>query len=211
MKPIFSGNNDYNKSAFLNWRISKHDDIFNLLNLAEGFLFSSIEQAKSCLANNDDKRADILIFPILTNANHGIELYLKAILWMLNKLSGSDTKIEGAHNIKQIYQTIRSRIKNYKGQLSLKEFDEDTKELNSYINELIETINSTEKSDKMDFSRYPFNNKYENHFYVGALGNIEVDMEIFVSRFESIHNNLNHLSSFLHEWELNENEENYYF
>jgi hypothetical protein len=79
MKPIFTGNSDYRKSAFINWRTAKDVDIQNLIVLAEGFLSSSIELAKTALTNNSDKKADMLIFPILTNANHGIELYLMMV------------------------------------------------------------------------------------------------------------------------------------
>ena len=95
MKPIFTGNSDFEKSAFVNWRTSKHEDIQNMLVLAEGFLSSSIELAKTSLADNSDKKADMLIFPILTNANHGIELYLKSLVWTLNKLLNSQYRIEG--------------------------------------------------------------------------------------------------------------------
>ena len=42
MKKIFTGNEDFNKTAFLNWRTSKHEDIGNMLVLAEGFLSSAI-------------------------------------------------------------------------------------------------------------------------------------------------------------------------
>ncbi|HVV55193.1 MAG TPA: hypothetical protein VHC47_07710 [Mucilaginibacter sp.] len=54
----------------------------------------------------------------------------------------------------------------------------------------------------MDFSRYPFNTKYEQHFYVDIVGNVEVDLENFVSRFEIIHQNLENLWSFLYDQEL---------
>ena len=84
MKPIFSRNIDFTKIAFLNWRIDDGDDIRNMLNLAEGYLDSSLELAKVCLNDNEDKKADILIFPILSNANHGIELFLKSINWIYN-------------------------------------------------------------------------------------------------------------------------------
>jgi hypothetical protein len=203
MQPIFSRNINIDKIAFLNWRITEDADILNLLNLADGFLLSSIELARHCLLNNDDKRADILIFPILSNANHGIELYLKAILWTLNRLSNLEQKIEGKHNIKQIFETIRARIKTYKGQISIKEFDKLTIELKNYINELFYKIKATPKNDKMDFSRYPFSNRFENHFYVDTLGNVEIDLENFVTQITSIYKNLENLSDFLYYNELN--------
>lgn len=205
MKPIFSRQVDFEKNAFVNWRISRDSEIINMMNLAQGFLMSSIELANHCLTDNSDKRADLLIFPILTNANHGIELYLKALTWILNKQLKNNLKIEGSHNIKQIYKTVKSKVKIYGGLLSLQDFEDATKELWSYIIELSEKIESTEKDAKIDFSRYPFNNRYENHFYVDAIGNIEIDLQNFVSRFEIIRTNLNNLCDFLYHYEFNRN------
>ncbi|TKC04238.1 hypothetical protein [Pedobacter frigoris] len=203
MKPIFSRNEDYTKIAFLNWRIDKWSDILNMLNIADGFMRSAIELSKFALNNNDDKAADILIFPILTNANHGIELYLKALTWMLNKKMEEDMRIEGAHNIRQIYATVRSKIKKYGGEITIKHFDEETEGLNNYIEELFEKTQATARQDKMDFSRYPFDNKYENHFYVDQIGNVEIDLENFEERFSAIHQSLEQLSDFLYHIELN--------
>jgi hypothetical protein len=197
MKPVFSRNDDIEKIAFLNWRISYDDEIRNLLNMADGFMLSAIRLAKMCLINNGDKSADILIFPILTNANHGIELYLKGIMWALNKIMKSEMKIEGGHNIKQIFETVSAKVKLYKGGISLKDFKKGTSELRLYIDELFNKIDATHQKDKMDFSRYPFNNKYENHFYVDIVGNVEVDLENFVTRFESIKQTLENLADFL--------------
>lgn len=203
MKSIFSRNEDYEKIAFVNWRISGAEDITNVLNLADGFLLSAIELAKHSLENNQDKKADILIFPILTNANHGIELYLKAISWTLNRLLNNNRKFEVSHNIKQIFDTVRARINEYNGGISLKEFDESMVEVKGYIDELFQKINATPQNDKMDFSRYPFNNKFENHFYVEVLGNVEIDLEKFVEGFSLIHEKLEILSDFLYYQELN--------
>jgi hypothetical protein len=203
MQSVFSRNQDIVKIAFLNWRISKSEDILNLLNIANGFFLSSISIAKLCLLDNKDKKADILIFPILANANHGIELYLKSLNWMLNKLIGNPQKIEGKHNIKQIYQTVKSKIKIYNGSLTYREFKTETKELEKYISELFEKIKATPKDDKMDFSRYTFNTRYEDHFYVDEIGNVEIDLENFVERFEHIHKKLESLADFLYYYELN--------
>lgn len=204
MQPIFSRNDDYNKIAFLNWRIQNGGDLRNILNLAEGYLDASILLAKQCLADNEDKKADIVIFPILTNANHGIELYLKAINWILNKIKDSERKIEGSHNIKQIFQLVKSKIPTYGGQLTLKEFNSSMVELESYIIELFDKVEATPKDDKMDFSRYPFSNSYDNHFYVNAIGNVEIDLENFVCRFETIKEKLETMSDFLYYQELNQ-------
>lgn len=204
MKPIFSGNSDFEKSAFVNWQTSKQEDIQNMLVLAEGFLSSAIELAKASLANNSDKKADMLIFPILTNANHGIELYLKSLVWSLNKLLNSQYKIEGKHNIKQILETAKAKIKEYKDQDTLNYFNQQTEDLQNYIDELFAKIQATPQKDKMDFSRYPFDEKYSNHFYVDEIGNIEVDLENFVFRFEKILETLDENVSYFFYQELNQ-------
>jgi len=204
MKPIFSGNGDFEKSAFMNWRTSKQEDIQNMLVLAEGFLSSAIELAKALLADNSDKKADMLIFPILTNANHGIELYLKSLVWTLNKLLNSQYKIEGKHNIKQILETAKAKIKEYKDQETLDYFNQQTEDLQKYISELFAKIQATSQKDKMDFSRYPFDEKYSNHFYVDEIGNIEVDLENFVLRFEKILESLDERVSYFFYQELNQ-------
>lgn len=177
MSKIFKSNKDYSKTAFLNWRTSNHEDIGNLLVLAEGFLSSSIELCRNCLINNNDKKADCLIFPILHNANHGIELYLKAMIWTLNKLLGNNLKIEGNHDIRQMFFTVQSRIESYKGIKWRQHFDKKSKPLYDYIHELFGMISSPGKGNNMDFSRYPITNKYKNHFYIDQLNNVMIDLE----------------------------------
>jgi hypothetical protein len=175
-----------------------------MLVLAEGFLSSAIELAKASLADNSDKKADMLIFPILTNANHGIELYLKSLVWTLNKLLNSQYKIEGKHNIKQILETAKAKIKKYKDQHTLNYFNQQTEDLQNYIDELFAKIQATSQKDKMDFSRYPLDEKYSNHFYVDEIGNIEVDLENFVLRFEKILKTLDEIVSYFFYQELNQ-------
>ena len=202
MKPFFSRNDDVDKTAFLNWRISKHKEIKNLINIADGFMLSSIKLAENCLVDNIHKEADILIFPILTNANHGIELYLKALIWTLNEITGSGYRIEGKHNIMQIFQTVNSKIRNYNGQISIDSFNEIMEPLKRYIDELFQKIQATPQDDKMDFSRYPISVKYESHFYVDEVGNVEVDLENLVFQFNEIRSRLDYLANFLYYNEL---------
>lgn len=58
----------------------------------------------------------------------------------------------------------------------------------------------------MDFSRYPFDNKYENHFYVDQIGNVEIDLENLVERFTVIHQSLEKFTDFLYHIELNQDQ-----
>jgi hypothetical protein len=199
IQPIFSRNEDHNKIAFMNWRMSQDSTIRYFMTLADGYLSSAIILAKQCLISNRDKQADILIFPILTNANHGIELYLKAMIWSLNQMLDSDLKIEGKHNISQMYKMVKSKINVLGGQSELKAFEEGMTELESYLEELTIRIEATSKKDKMDFSRYPVSTDYENHFYVDRFGNVEVDLENFVRRFEVISDKLGQLAEYFYE------------
>jgi len=202
LKSIFSPNDEINKTAYLNWRTSKQEDIRNMLALAEGFLSSAIELSKTCLRNNSDKKADMLIFPILTNANHGIELYLKALIWTINKLTNSEYKIEGKHNIKQLFQTVQAKIRDYKDNDWVKHFNTQNSNLSEYINELFSLISKVGNKDNMDFSRYPITNKYENHFYVDRIDNVTIDLENFIERFEQIKESLDERASYFFYQEL---------
>lgn len=100
MKDIFSYNSDVNKTAYMNWRTSHHDHIYNMIVIADGFMNSAIMLVEAALIDNSDKKADSLIYPIIFNANHAIELYLKATVWTLNILLDNQQKIEGQHDIR---------------------------------------------------------------------------------------------------------------
>ena len=194
-KPIFSRHQYIDKMAFMSWRMDG-SDVRSLINIGDGFLNSAILLAKCCIRNNKRKQADILIFPIFANANHGIEVYLKAIAWILNQLLKSEKKVEGSHNIDQIYKMVRAKVIEFSGKEGVKDFDAATHNLKDYIHELYKKINATSKEDKMDFSRYPFNNKYEDHFYVESLHS-EVDLPNFVKRFKKIAKNLDMYADYL--------------
>jgi hypothetical protein len=188
---------------FFNWRTSSREDIGNFLVLADGFLSSSIQLCEICLINNKDKKADGLIFPLLHNANHGIELYLKAMIWTLNKLIDGEYKIEGNHNIQQMYSTVRSKIKSFKGKDSVKHFDQQTKDVEKYISELFSLLAGYGKGDNMDFSRYPITDKYEKHFYIDRLDNVEIDLENLKARLITIKESLDERASYFFYQELN--------
>ena len=65
MKDVFTYNADITKTAYLNWQTNRHDAIHNMITLAKGYMEASIVLADAILADNYDKKADKLIFPIL--------------------------------------------------------------------------------------------------------------------------------------------------
>ncbi len=171
--------------------------IYNMIVIAEGFMQSSLLLTKRLLDDNEDKISDIVIYPILFNANHAIELYLKAITWTFNILLEKPYKIEGIHNIQQILQVVKKRGSEFeKDPERKKAFHKLLEGTRIYIDELFAKIQSTNitdekhKKDNMDFSRYPFDEKYTPHFYVNELDNVVVDLENFLVRFTEIGTNL---------------------
>lgn len=188
-KDIFSRNDEINKMAFLNWRMES-GDIVNLFNLGDGYFESSLILCDKCLSNNEGKVADIMIFPIFMNFNHGIELYLKGLTLTLNELLKIDIKIDGTHNLNQLFSVLMARIKDLDGQKKANEIVNDNYNLNLYIEELTSKLESNDKNDKMDFSRYPFSKRDENHFYVDTWSNIEVDLENLKNRIKNIYEKL---------------------
>ncbi len=184
-KEIFSRNDEIAKMAFLNWRMES-SDIVNLYNLGDGYFLSAQILCDRLISCNNEKEADIVIFPIFMNFNHGIELYLKGLILTLNQLLGTERKIEGTHNIKQLFDILKSRIKDIDGQKNAYKFSVDCSNLAEYIDELMRKIVPNNKNDKMDFSRYPFTKRDGNHFYVDTWSNIEVDLENLKERIVAI-------------------------
>lgn len=197
MKPIFSRNNDIDRMSFLNWRIENYSEFDNLINIAEGYFLSSTELISSCLEKNNDKRADILIFPILNNANHSIELYLKGLTWMFNALLKNGKRIEGGHNIKQIYETLLPKIREFDPELA-QHFKKVSRNLESYIEELYQKLEATSSKDKLDFSRYPFDKSYQNHFYVLRRGTVEIDLDNLLERLSTIQAKLDEFYTYVY-------------
>lgn len=200
MKDIFSYNSDVNKTAYMNWRTSHHDHIYNMIVIADGFMNSAIMLAEAALIDNWDKKADSLIYPIIFNANHAIELYLKATVWTLNILLDNQQKIEGQHDIQQILQTVIKRVQEFEtDKEKRKQFNNMISGTKLYVDELFEKIavqNGKRKKDNMDFSRYPFDQKYMPHFYITEFDNVVVDLENFVHRFKEIGENLRLISTY---------------
>lgn len=197
-QPIFSRSRHIDRMAFMNWRFSGGEDDFRfMINIAEGYVEASISLIDTCLTDNKDKKADIFILPIFMAFNHGIEIYLKGLISLLDKIQKIDVRISGNHDIKQLYDTLKSKLKTYDIAL-WKEYKDTNTNLENYIKELYDKINNDVGKPGMDFSRYPFDKTHENHFYVGASGNMEVDLDNLLSRIRDIHGTLDNLSNHLY-------------
>ena len=113
----------------------------------------------------------------------------------MNILLKKEQKIEGQHDIQQIFQVVMKRMKEFETDKERrKQFEKMVSGTKCYIDELFSKIadqDGKRKKDNMDFSRYPFNQKYVPHFYISQFDNVVVDLENFVTRFEEIGDNLN--------------------
>lgn len=185
----------------MNWRTTSYDHIHNMIVVAEGFKDSALLLVKDILIDNADKKADNLIFPILFNANHSIEVYLKAICWTQNLLLNKNDTFEGNHNLKGLLTKVFN-LENELNSGDKEEFYKMLKNLKAYIDELYDKIERTVKDKKgndktihdITFCRYSLNNDLEPQFYINALDNVVVDLENFLTVFEEIFNNLDSLS-----------------
>ncbi|WP_318582172.1 hypothetical protein [Bacillus paranthracis] len=204
MKQIFSRNKDTYKNAYLNFRTYCSDDpvsivthIHNMNVVAEGFRDSALLLIKTVLKDNIDSKADNLIFPILFNTNHSIELYLKTICWTQNLLLNKGKTFKSSHNLKLLLTNVND-LEEELNSMDKEKFSKMLSNLTTYINELNEKIERTTENNNppidFSFSRYPLNKDLEPYFYINADDNVTVDLENYHVVFEEIiFKNLNFL------------------
>lgn len=203
MKKVFTYNRDVNKTAYLNWRTEKYEPIHNMNVLADGYLKGALILARQCLMDNEDKKADILIYPILFSVNQSIELYVKSICWSLNILLGYKSSYKENHDIRGIWLTVKQKINEFgfdSPGSNEQVYKEMIKPLDLYIDELYQKIGENGEVNtafhNIDFSRYPLNNRKEKHFYIKQYDNIVIDLENFVVVFENIYDCLEQLAEY---------------
>ena len=206
-KDIFSYGDSIETTAYLNWRTMRHSSLLNMSVIADGFMKAAILLAQEILNDNDDKKADVIVFPMLFSANHAIELYLKQILWAQYIILDMDEKhkIEGDHDIKLLYDSVSNReddvLKKYPDGVETKKgFNQLMKNLKTYIDELYPKISLDDGKGNlkthMEFSRYPFSSKYEDFFYITDSNNVVVDPENFIVRMTEIGKNLDMIAGY---------------
>lgn len=200
MRSIFSGNADINKNAYMNWRTSWREASDSMVELAKGFIESALELSQSCVDDNRHKRADILIFPILFNANHGIEVYLKSICWTLNQLLQTNKDFSKHHNLNNLLEDTQNLIERYTDQETARHFLDQTK---VYINDVYDKINipqsdDTQRKPDLTFTRYVLDQKGRPHFYMVEKENVIVDLEHFTTIMQKIYEDLDSMHTYLY-------------
>lgn len=205
-KKIFSYNNDINKTAYLNWQTYDRQPIHNMNVLAEGYRNASICLIEKCLENNEDKKADTLIFPILFSINQGIELYEKALCWSVNILLGIRASYTHNHDIRGEWFNVKNKIKQFGFEISgsdEEEFNKMIKPLEEYLEEIMSTIDMDGNINKayynIDFTRFPLNNRDQRQFYIDSFKNVVVDLEYLNNITKEIFECLDRLSGYYYE------------
>ena len=186
---IFQYNEDLDKTAYLNWRMdSRRSDRHKFVIMGEAYFSTAYALIQICLEDNSDKKADVWIFPILFNIVHGIEVYLKAINVVLNVvLNKPRVTIQGGHDIKQLCSIAKHLLIEYRDL----DINETKKQMYAALKAVERFIaNIYEKTGDMTFARYPITDRNEDHFYVKALQNEVVDLELLEEQMVVIYNSL---------------------
>ena len=205
LKKIFSYNPDISKNAYMNWRTFDNDTPYNLIVLAHGYRDAAKVLMKSILDDNSEKQADSLIFPICYSINQSIELYLKAILWKIETITNGKPCNYKKHDIQGLLNNLLGQIK--RKEVKTKGLENRVKSLKEYINELYSYIKDDKKSEKdkkdkknkkgkknrkgkgkpkLDYARYPFDRDRHPFFYVVESGNVVIDIENLLARYDDM-------------------------
>lgn len=188
MPNFFAYNKDISKNAYINWRTDKFNDKHNLIVLGKAYFESAYRLLQECIKKNLSKDADSLIFPILFNTIHGVELYLKGLFFSFNILMGKkNSDYKDSHNLQYLVKSTELLIKEFeKNEFNLaRQFIDCISVVKNFI-QLIYV-----KTNDMTFARYPTaakkNNKREKHFYINDMENVVIDLIIFIEEIAMVY------------------------
>lgn len=171
---IFFGEKDINYAqpsnyAFLNWSFDNSmGGKDNLAQFAQdNFVMGNAYMANAVLGlysiiynRNRCATADTLIFPIMFDIWHGLELWLKSSVYAIDFLTDSDKKKEN-HRIYDYLNTLKNELKKLGMNQTI---DIALSEVTALIGEF-QRVNAN-----FDFARYSFDSKGNYQFYNAPLG-----------------------------------------
>lgn len=206
MKSFFTMGRSVNTTSYMNWRVSKNKDVSTQFwQMAGGYFQAADLLITACLKDNFDKKADIIIFPILFDIVQGIELSLKASNGYLFMILGGYIKIEGCHNIKQMVDDSISKLQKLKekqahGSAAGNEEAEQAITAMKLIRNFIECL--YEKTDDMAFTRYSQTKDEKEMFYVKECRNVVIDLELLQELLGYIEKMFDFISDYLYrQWD----------
>lgn len=177
---IFYGDKDTNynnpdKYAFLNWRF---DDSMGTNNKDNPFqsVNDNFEMGKAYMANavlsvysivktqNYCNVADQLIFPIMFDIWHGVELWLKSSITAIHLFSSKNKKLKYNHDIYNYMDTLKNELYNL-------DMNKTIKIALTEVNTMVEEFKRV--NARFDFARYSFDNRNQYQFYNAPYGDKE--------------------------------------
>ena len=175
---IFYGEKDiaYTKSsnyAFLNWNFDNSlggkDNVSQLIQdnfvMGNAYMGNAVLSLYSILCSgNYCSTADVLIFPIMFDLWHGVELWLKSSVDAIYYILGMDNEVKKNHKIYEYLEVLEKELKKLGMEQTI---DIALPELIKLIKEL-QRVNAN-----FDFTRYSFRGKRKYQFYNAPLGEDE--------------------------------------
>ena len=175
---IFYGEKDidYTKSsnyAFLNWNFDNSlggkDNVSQLIQdnfvMGNAYMGNAVLSLYSILCSgNYCSTADVLIFPIMFDLWHGVELWLKSSVDAIYYILGMDNEVKKNHKIYEYLEVLEKELKKLGMEQTV---DIALPELIKLIKEL-QRVNAN-----FDFTRYSFCGKRKYQFYNAPLGEDE--------------------------------------
>lgn len=168
---FFNGDNDNRdfsnpqNYAFLNWcfddglgkNSNPNQHIYDNYILGKAFIGNAILTLTDVLEQkNTTAVADKLIFPILFNTWHGLELWLKSSIAAITLLISGNSKVKFGHKIVDLSEELISILRNNKYEYII----------STSLNTFIEFINEIKRVNAhFDFVRYSFDSEKNYQFY----------------------------------------------
>lgn len=189
LKSPFGNVSNYKTTAYLNWVIRKDEHIEYLKKMADAYFNSAELLLANCLSDNSDKKADKLIFPILFDIVHGIELYLKSIDSILNIILNTKKTQKLNHKIDVIVKNIIEKLTQVKA-IKCDSFSEEGIDRILCAMNIVKNFisNIYEKTNDMSFARYPFSTDFKNMFYNSTYENVTINLELLNKQLEYVKN-----------------------
>lgn len=175
---IFCGEKDIdytqsNNYAFLNWdfdnSLGGKNNVAQFIQdnfvMGNAYMGNAVLSLYSILySGNYCSTADTLIFPIMFDLWHGVELWLKSSVDAIYYFLGINNKIKKSHKIYEYLEVLEEELKK----LGMEQT------IDIALPELIKLIKEFQRVNaNFDFARYSFNGKRTYQFYNAPLGEDE--------------------------------------
>lgn len=177
MEKIFLGEKDinYNKNrkyAFLNWcfdeGIDRGDYIQKIhanFQMGNTYLSNAVLTLYTIIyVKNSRSIADALIFPVLYDIGHSLELLLKSGILASSYLAKNKKSIKNTHDIKKLKEELKESLSN----LGMNKAKEDAFEALDHLSDELVKVNA-----HFDFARYAFKTSGDYQFYNAPKGKRE--------------------------------------